>query len=583
MEYQRLVELYECLSKTTKRLAKTHLLSVFLSETTKEDIPRLVLLLQGKVFPDWDERETGVASRLVMKAMSTATGISAEQIEQEWKTIGDLGEVALKVCSGKRQSTLFSSELTIKKVFDNLRKLATLEGAGTVNNKMQLIAELLTSAKPLEAKYIVRTVLKDLRVGVGEGSLRDAIVWAFFGDKVGLKYLDENKIDISSREEYNKYADAVQNAFNLTNDFASVAASAKEGLNSLLEMDIVVFRPLKVMLALKVDGVTEGFSRCGNPLDAEYKLDGFRIQAHKKDGKVRLFTRRLEDVTVQFPEVVKYMLENVKAETFILDSEAAGYDTKTKKYLPFQKISQRIKRKYDIEELSIKFPVEVNVFDLIYYNGKNMINEEFIHRREIIEKIVSKKPGKIVPAKNLIASTEEEVEQFYQESLNAGNEGIMLKKLDAPYKPGARVGYMVKIKPVMETLDLVIIGGEWGTGKRATWLSSFILGCVDDDGNFLEIGRMGTGIKEKPEEGTSFEQLTSELKPLIISEKGREVRVKPKIVVEVNYEEIQKSPTYSSGYALRFPRLVNLRMDRDPSEASNISVVEDLYKGQRKR
>ena len=176
MEYQRLVELYECLSKTTKRLAKTHLLSVFLSETTKEDIPRLVLLLQGKVFPDWDERETGVASRLVMKAMSTATGISAEQIEQEWKTIGDLGEVALKVCSGKRQSTLFSSELTIKKVFDNLRKLATLEGAGTVNNKMQLIAELLTSAKPLEAKYIVRTVLKDLRVGVGEGSLRDAIV-----------------------------------------------------------------------------------------------------------------------------------------------------------------------------------------------------------------------------------------------------------------------------------------------------------------------------------------------------------------------------------------------------------------------
>ena len=172
MEYQRLVELYECLSKTTKRLAKTHLLSVFLSETTKEDIPRLVLLLQGKVFPDWDERETGVASRLVMKAMSTATGISAEQIEQEWKTIGDLGEVALKVCSGKRQSTLFSSELTIKKVFDNLRKLATLEGAGTVNNKMQLIAELLTSAKPLEAKYIVRTVLKDLRVGVGEGSVR---------------------------------------------------------------------------------------------------------------------------------------------------------------------------------------------------------------------------------------------------------------------------------------------------------------------------------------------------------------------------------------------------------------------------
>ena len=367
----------------------------------------------------------------------------------------------------------------------------------------------------------------------------------------------------------------------MTNDFSSVAEAAKQGLKHLEDMEIAMFRPLKVMLALKVKDVKEGFERCGEKVDIEYKLDGFRIQAHKKANKVKLFTRRLEEVTDQFPEVVDYVKNHVKAESCILDSEAAGFDPKTGKYLPFQNISQRIKRKYDIEEMSKKFPVELNVFDILYYDGKALIKEDFIKRREIIEKIIQQKQKKIVVVKNLITSDEKEVEKFYKASLDAGNEGIMFKKLDSPYKPGARVGHMNKMKPTMETLDLVIVGAEWGTGKRANWLSSFTLACIDEDGNFLEIGKMGTGIKEKEEEGISFNQLTEELKPLIKSEKGREVTIKPKIVIEVSYEEIQKSPTYSSGYALRFPRLKNLRTDRDPSGASTIALVEDFYYGQK--
>ena len=583
MEYLKLVEIYKKLEETTKRLEKTHIISEFLKTIPKEDIPEIVLLLQGKLFPNWDDRKIGVASRLILKAISTATGISIPKIEDEWRKVGDLGIVAENLIKQKKQATLFSQELSVKKIFNNLRKLAELEGTGTVEKKMQLIAELLTSSKPTEAKYIVRTVLEELRVGVGEGSLRDAILWAFFGDKIRLKYLSENKIEIESREEYNKYVDAVQRAFDLTNDFSSVAEAAKLGLKRLEDMNLAVFRPLKVMLALKVKDVKDGFERCGKPADVEYKLDGFRIQAHKQGSKIKLFTRRLEDVTKQFPEVVEYLKKNVKGDSFILDSEAAGYNPKTEKYLPFQSISQRIKRKYDIEEIATKFPVELNVFDILYYNGKTMIKEDFKKRRELIEKIITNKPRKIVIVKNLITSNEKEVEKFYKESLNAGNEGIMIKNLEAPYKPGARVNYMVKLKPVMDSLDLVIVGAEWGTGKRATWLSSFVLACIDEDGNFLEIGKMGTGIKEKTEEGTSFEQLTEELKPLVISEKGREVKIKPKVVVEVNYEEIQKSPTYSSGYALRFPRLVNLRLDRDPSECSTLSMVEDYYYSQKKK
>ena len=346
---------------------------------------------------------------------------------------------------------------------------------------------------------------------------------------------------------------------------------------------MAVGRPVKVMLALKVKDVREGFERCGKPAEFEYKLDGFRIQAHKNGKEIILFTRRLENVTKQFPEVVEFIKKNVKGDEFIIDSEAVGYSQKTGKYLPFQSISQRIKRKYDIEDMAEKFPVELNIFDILYYNGKNLLNEGFVKRRELLEKIVKQEKRKIILAKKFVTDDEKEVEKFYKEAINSGNEGLMIKKLDSPYKPGARVGHMVKLKPTLENLDLVIVGAEWGTGKRATWLSSFTLACVDDDGNFLEIGKVGTGIKEKEEEGVSFKQLTEELKPLITNQKGREVKTKPKVVVEVTYGEIQKSPTYSSGYALRFPRVVKLRLDRGPDECSTLNMVEDFYYSQKKK
>lgn len=586
MDYINLVEVYEELNKTTKRLEKTHTLSEFLSGLDFRDIDHVLLLLEGRVFPAYDQREIGVASRLMLKSINVATGIDLMKIESEWKKRGDLGLVTEALVKSKKQVTLGSAKLSTKKVFDNLRKLAELEGQGTVERKVQLIAELLTCASPLESKYIVKTVLEEMRIGVGEGVMRDAIVWAFFGKNIGIEYSrEENDIALKDREIYNRYANEVQSAYDVSNNFALVVKSAKlDGEKGIKNMEMHVGTPIKAMLALKADTIEEAFKTVGNPAAIEFKYDGFRIQAHKdKDGAIRLFTRRLENVTSQFPDVVDSIGKNVKAKNFILDSEAVGYNKKTGKYLPFQNISQRIKRKYDIGKMAEDFPVELNVFDIIYFEGKSVINEPFEKRRKLLESMVSEEPKKIVLSRSRIADKEKDVERFFDEAVKLGNEGLMFKSLNAPYKPGARVGYMVKFKSVMETLDLVIVGAEWGEGKRSKWLSSYIVACIDDDSKFEEIGRVSTGLKEKKEEGLSFEEMTKLLKPLILSEAGRIVRVKPEIVIEIAYEEIQKSPTYESGYALRFPRVVGLRTkDKSSRESSSLAYVEKLYKSQKK-
>jgi DNA ligase-1 len=586
MEYKKLVELYQAIESTSKRLEKTYLVSQFLRHTDIDDIPKIVLLLQGKVFTTIDERKLGVAARLVIKSLNKSVGMTDDDIEKEWKKSGDLGLTAEHLVGKKKQVTLFSQSLSVSKVFSNIAKLAGLEGSGTVDRKVSLISELLTSATPLEARYIIRTVLEDLRVGIGEGVLRDSIVWAFFEDSIHINYDAEKKsITPENRELYNVYSETVQEAYDVLNDFSEVAKIAKvSGLKGLKSLNVVVGKPLKVMLFQKAKDIEDAFERVGKPAAIEYKYDGFRMQIHRDGKKIRIFTRRLEEVTEQFPEVVEYVKTHVDSDSYILDGEAVGFDIKTKKYMAFQSISQRIKRKYEIDKMSKEFPVELNIFDIISFEGKTLLKSPFRERRAIIERIVKNEVCKIVTSKQIITSDQKEAEEFYKASLAAGNEGIMVKNLEGVYKPGSRVGYGVKVKPVMESLDLVIVGAEWGEGKRSGWLTSFTLACYDpDSGSFLEMGKVGTGVKEKVEMGVSFEQLTELLKPLITSEKGRSVLVRPALVVEVNFEEIQKSPTYSSGYALRFPRVIRIREDRSPEECSDNALVEDLYSNQRSR
>lgn len=584
MNYSSLVELYEQLFTTSKRLDKTYYISQFL-KSLKDDADIIFLFLKGKIYPDWDETKIGFAAKMAVKAISLSSGIKQEQIEQWWKSLGDLGDVAEKAMSKKKQSTLFTQKLTVKKVYANLGKLSQQEGQGSVDTKIKLVSELLTSASNKEAKYIIRTVLEDMRVGIGDSTIRDAIAWSCFDNGI-IKFNPKEKDDdkkylIEDRDKYNQYIAALQEAYDVANEWSPVFEKAREGIQGLSKLSLQLDRPIKVMLFPKALGFEDAFATVGKPCAFEYKYDGFRMQIHKNNDKITIFTRRLENVTEQFPDVKQRILSNVHASTCILDAEAVGIDPKSGKYLPFQNISQRIKRKYDIEEITKKIPIELNIFDIIFHDGKSQLKTPFIERRKLLERIIKEKSGEIILATQLITDEVSKAEKFIQEALNKGNEGLMAKKLDSIYKPGARIGYGVKIKFIKEPLDLVIIKAEYGEGKRAGWLSSFTVACMDEDGSLLEIGKVSTGLKEKEEEGVTFQLLTEQLKPLILSEKAKEVTVKPQVIIEVGYEEIQKSPSYSSGYALRFPRFLRLREDKSLDEVSGIDYIDKLYRQQK--
>jgi DNA ligase-1 len=582
MNFIELAKAYEELEKTSKRLKKTLIVSRLLKATSEKDLDAVILMLQGRIFAANDEREMGVASKLVVKSIATATGHTTTSIEDLWRKKGDLGLVAEHLSSSRKQNTLFSEDLTVSTVFKDLQKISEQEGTGSTDQKVKMISKLLSMAQPLEARYIVRAVLQDLRVGVAEGTLRDAIAWAYL-DAVEQNY-DESKDSINpeNREEYNKHLGIVQAALDKTNDFLIVAKTARKGVKELEKIELEVGNPVKVMLAQKVNTVAEAFEVVGRPAALEYKYDGFRMQINKNGKDVIIFTRRLENVTAQFPEVKDFILKNVNAKSCILDCEAAGYDSKTGKYTPFQQISQRIKRKYDIEKLAEQLPVELNVFDILYYEGKEVLNLPFIERRKLIEKIITPVPKKIILAEQIITDNDKEAEKFFKKSVSLGNEGLMFKNLQGIYKPGSRVGQMIKLKSSMDEIDVVVVGAEWGEGKRSGWLTSFTFACRTDDGEFLELGKVGTGLKEKKEEGLSFEEMTELLRPLIKKQEGKEITVKPKIVIALKYDEIQKSPSYSSGYALRFPRVVALREDRNTDDILSLEELEDLYYRQKK-
>ncbi|MDD5331513.1 MAG: ATP-dependent DNA ligase [Candidatus Nanoarchaeia archaeon] len=582
MDYLELAKCYDNLEKTTKRLEKTEIIAELIKKAPKEVLKQIMYLINGKVFPIYDERKIGVSSKIAIKALAQTTGTSAEKIESMMKKKGDLGLVAEELIQTNKQKTLFSKKLTIAKVFENISNLANMQGQGTVNRRVQLISELYSNASPLEARYITRTLLDVLRVGVAEGTIRDSLLWAFFPKMVSYDKEKQEIVLTGSRDEYNELMDKIQHAYNMSNDFSEIALALKENkLDSLKKIKISLAKPINPMLAIKVESIKEAYEILGKKVLWEYKLDGFRGQIHKLGkNKYEIYTRRLEKVTNQFKELIPRLEKHVKGDSYILDTEFVGYDPKTKRPRPFQYISQRIKRKHNIEKVAKEFPVEINVFDVLYLDGKNLMDLSQIERRKILEKIIKEEKFNIILTKSLLTENQKEVEKFYKESLKAGNEGLMGKQIEKDYKPGRHVNGWIKLKPIKEPLDLVITGAQWGEGKRTSAFSSFTLSCRSD-GKFLEVGKVGTGIKEKDAELT-FESLTKLLKPLILKQKNQSAEIKPRLVVEVNYEEIQKSPTYSSGYALRFPRVTRIRYDKSEKNANTVEDVKRIYTKQNK-
>ncbi|VVB74704.1 DNA ligase [Candidatus Tiddalikarchaeum anstoanum] len=547
MKFKELSQVFTKLSSTTKRLEMTAILEDFFKKLKCEDIGFVVQLCMGKVFPANDPKELGIANNMMIETLAITGGVSVEDVKKLWKIHGDLGETAKYVIGKKKQVTLYSNDLTLDKVKENLYKIPDMTGKGSVEKKLKIVSELLSNADPEEALYLTRIVLGSMRTGVGEGVVRDALGKAF-----------------------NVTSDDIEKAYNLCTDYSYVSETLCKNPKNISNIKLKLFSPIKVMLFKKVSSVKEGFEEVGKPAIIEVKYDGMRLQIHKLGNEVRMFTRNLDEVTRQFPDAVKYIKESIKANECIIEAEMVGFNPKTDKPEPFQQLSTRIKRKYDVDKLSKDLPVKIFCFDLLMLDKKSFLDDNFEERHNKLVSIIKPNPN-IMIAKGIKTDSESDAEKLFTEGIKE-QEGVMFKNLKAPYQAGSRVGFGVKLKSHMTELDLVITEAYYGKGKRRDWFGSFTLSCLDpDDGKYLSIGKLGTGFSDE-----QFEELTKKLKPLVMKENNEKVVLTPSVVVEVEYEEIQKSPTYDSGFALRFPRLIRFRNDKKPDEIATISDVEEL-------
>lgn len=560
MEYGALVDLYEELEATDADTALIEQLATALSEADPETVPFLVTLLQGRPFVAWDDRDLGVSSSLTRTAIAKATGQPEDRIEDWWRETGDLGSAAAKAVENERQQTLFGQSLTVEQVQETLVQIASYEGSGSQERKVDAIAGLLSDADPTTAKYIVRTVLGHLRIGVGEGTIRDAI---------GQAFLAGTAADVN----------AVERAYQVTNDYRVVVNTArKEKRDGLAELDVAVGRPINVMLAEKAESIESGIERVAAEPEAvlaEFKYDGVRAQIHIDGEEIQVFTRRLTDVTAQFPDVVEAVSKHVNAERAIIEGEIVGYEPETHEMVPFQRLSKRIKRKTDIEAAIETIPVTLYLFDAIFVD-ESLLESPLENRLDALESILTEHPPAIERAEHRQTGNRSELESFYEDALDAGQEGLMLKNAAATYQPGSRVGYMMKVKPTLETLDLVVVRATYSEGRRSNQLGRLYLACRNEKtGEFEEIGRLSTGFTDE-----ELSTVTKRLEPLIVETDGRDVTLDPKLVLEVEFEELQGSPEYDSGYAMRFPRFVGFRDDLSVREVDTLERVEDIYQSQ---
>jgi DNA ligase 1 len=551
MEYDKLVGLYESLDSTTKRLEKTDILADFLSMVGDEDpkiLPVVTFLSLGRIFPTWSEEELGIGSKLLMKAVSLVVGVTPGEVEDQMRDSGDIGSASEVLLQRKVQSTLFSRSLTIEKVHQNLVKIADITGGRSQYKKMEILRELLSSASPQEAKYITRTVMEELRVGVGEGTIRDAISQAF---------------DIPK--------EVVERAQMLTNDMGLVAEVArKEGEDGLRKLTLKPGKPVKPMLAQLSPQIQVSIEEMGWAL-CETKYDGIRVQIHRKDDDIKIFTRRLENISNAVPEIVEYIKKAILPSDFIVEGEIIV--TKEGRPISFQYILQRVRRKYDIERMREQVPLTLYLFDVLYYN-RPLIDEPFKDRRRMLEEIVQIIPGKLELSNQAKVTLEnlEKAEELFNKSIDGGHEGIMIKDPHAPYMPGIRGKKMLKFKATPETLDLVVVGGTYGKGRRAHFIGSFLLALRDENNDLKTLAHAATGLDDK-----TLMELSEMAEPLIIRKVGRLVEMVPSIILEVAFSEIVKSPEYESGYSLRFPVVKRIRPDLSLEDIDTVERIDSMF------
>ncbi|WP_292484529.1 ATP-dependent DNA ligase [Methanohalobium sp.] len=560
--FKKFADACKNIEKITSSLEMTDQVADLLAKVDTDELPVVTHFIMGQIFPSWSSQELGIGESLLYTALSKASGLSVDDIENIVRDTGDIGETALRALSKLSSNQVtFSSfveepipQLTILEVSDRLKRIANVSGKGSQNQKVKNLQYLFNASSPEEARYLSRLAVEELRIGVGEGIVRDAMSKAF-----------------------NVPVEKLERSFMLTNDLGAVAVAAHQGgEEEVSKLDIQVNRPVRMMLAQVTPSIETAFNEMGNAA-IEWKFDGARVQIHKDKDEVNIFSRKLENVTNSLPDIVESVKNQLNADTAIIDGEAVAIDEDGRPRA-FQDILRRFRRKYDVLSTSKEIPIILNMFDLIYLDGESYIDLPLKYRRETLGNIVENTKS-IKVDKQVLTSDVEEANRVYNNALSAGHEGIMIKNPESPYSPGKRGKNWLKKKPMMETLDLVVIGGEWGYGRRANLIGSYAIACYDRDrGQYLPIGKVATGITDE-----KLEELTSLFSDLIVSEKGRKIEFKPEIVFEIGFEEIQKSTNYESGYALRFPRLVNVRDDKSPEESDTIERIENIYLKQRSR
>ena len=576
MKFEELVNFFDIIENTSSRLLMiSHLVNLF-KKTPEEVIDKVVYLAEGKLYPEFVGIELGIAEKLALKALSMSSGLSKDKVENEYKKRGDIGIITEDILKTRMQTTLFKRELSVEDVYTDLDKIARMSGSGSTDLKIRILSGLLADASPKEAKYIMRIVTGKMRIGIANMTIVAALSQAF---AQGRK-------------------DAIENMYNVTSDLGEVARELKRnGAASIQNYGIRVGRPIRMMLAQRMNSAKEIIDKMGTVI-CEYKYDGMRIQIHKNGNKISLFTRNLEQVTDQYPDVVKYA-QNIKAHDAIVEGEVvtidpAGY------ILPFQELMHR-RRKYDIDDKALEFPVQMYLFDCLLIEDKDMMYKPLIERRMVLKDSIIETDN-IRLSHAIISNNILEIENYFENSIENGCEGLMLKDMNSTYRAGAREWSWVKLKrsyqsKMSDPIDVVIVGAYMGRGRRSGTYGALLVAVYNHEKDvFSTISKVGSGFTDE-----ELEDLPKKLNSYILDKKHARVEsimkadvwFEPKLVMEVIGDELTLSPIHpcawdaireNSGIAIRFPRFLhNWRYDKGPEDATTTLEIIDMYKSQLKK
>lgn len=583
LKYAVIADSYAKIEATTKRLEMTDLLVDLLKKTPKQVIDKVAYLTQGRIYPDFVGVEIGVAEKLAIKALARASGARESEIEEDLKSTGDIGETAQRFIAKKKQVSFFQEPLTVEKVYEVFEKMAKTSGSGAVDLKLSLLAGLLAGAGPNEAKYVMRTVTGNLRLGIADMTVLDALAIAYGGGKEAREY--------------------VERAYNICSDLGRVAKTVVElGLEGVKNFQVSINEPIRPMLAERLSSSEEILDKLGGKCAAEYKYDGERLQAHKQDDEVRLYSRRLENISGQYPDAIELFKTNIKAKEAILECECVAVDVDTGELRPFQELMHR-RRKYEIGKAIKDCPVSLFMFEVLYVDGKDLTLKPYTERRRLLEEIV-KENDRVRIAKQIKTNSSSELESFFLEAIENGCEGLICKSVadGSIYQAGARGWLWIKYKrdyksEMSDTVDLVIVGAFHGRGKRAGVYGALLLASYNPDTDTFEtVTKCGTGFTDEdlvklPK--MLREHIITHKHPRVISLLEADVWFEPVVTLEILGAEMTLSPIHTcaaniirkgSGLAIRFPRFTgNYRVDKSAEDATTAGEIVKIYRKQMKR